>query len=84
MLRESGRKEYAAVTGLLQDLRKAAGLRQIDLAERLHVPQSFISKYESGERRLDIIEIHSVCKVLGISLPDFARRLERKLRAREL
>jgi transcriptional regulator with XRE-family HTH domain len=53
-----------------------AGLRQSDVAARLGRPQSFVSKYESGERRLDLVELWTVCRVLGISLDDFARRFE--------
>lgn len=64
---------------LLRQLRGEAGLRQIDLAERLGVPQSFVSKYESGERRLDILELRAVCAALGSSLEEFARRLEEGL-----
>lgn len=64
---------------LLHQLRQQAGLRQIDLAKRLGVPQSFVSKYESGERRLDILELRAVCASLGISLQKFARRLENAL-----
>jgi transcriptional regulator with XRE-family HTH domain len=42
-------------------------------------PQSFVSKYESGERRLDVLELRQVCAVVGVSLADFVRRLERAL-----
>ena len=65
---------------LLVSLRTETGLRQVDLAERLGKPQSFVSKYESGERRLDIIELHAVCQALGISLIDFAGRFEKALK----
>ncbi len=64
---------------LLRDLRTEAGLRQTDLAERLGLPQSFVSKYESGERRLDILEVRQVCLVLGIPLVEFVQRLEETL-----
>ena len=61
---------------LLRQVRREAGLRQFDVAERLGHPQSFVSKYENGERRLDLIELGKVCDALGISLQDFIRRLE--------
>jgi transcriptional regulator with XRE-family HTH domain len=64
---------------LLRTVRAEAGLTQSELAERLHLPQSFVSKYESGERRLDLIELRHICKALGISLGDFVRRFEQKM-----
>ena len=61
---------------LLRDLREAKELRQEDVAEALDVPQSFVSKIESGERRLDILELRDVCEVLGVSLSRFCKLLE--------
>jgi transcriptional regulator with XRE-family HTH domain len=64
---------------LLQLLRKArseAGLTQSDLARRLHRPQSFVSDYETGKRRLDLIQLQEVCKVLGVTLTQFVKRFE--------
>jgi len=57
-------------------MRLDAGLRQADLAERLRKPQSFVSRYESGERRLDVLELWQICAVLGVSLAEFVRQLE--------
>jgi len=51
-----------------------AGLRQTDVAMKLGKPQSFVSNYESGERRLDLLELQLVCEVLGVSLIEFVRR----------
>lgn len=65
---------------LLRQVRLETGLRQVDLAENLAQPQSFVSKYESGERRLDVLELRQICGVLGISLEEFVRRLEDSLR----
>ncbi len=64
---------------LLRKMRSEAGLRQADLAQRLGVPQSFVSKYESGERRLDMVEIRQVCLAVGVSLAEFVRRFEESL-----
>jgi len=50
---------------LLRQIRLDAGLRQLDLAEKLGQPQSYVSKYESGERRLDLLELRQVAKRLG-------------------
>jgi transcriptional regulator with XRE-family HTH domain len=65
---------------LLISLRSEARLRQSDLAERLGKPQSFVSKYENGERRLDLAEVYSICKALNISFVAFAERLEKTLK----
>ena len=64
----------AALLGLLRLVREEAGLRQIDVAERLDQPQSFVSKYESGERRLDLLEIEVVCLACETDLSKFVRR----------
>jgi len=64
---------------LLKLLRTEAGLRQTDLADRLGAPQSFVSKYEAGERRLDFLELRMVCQALGVSMTEFVTRLERTL-----
>lgn len=67
---------------LLRQIRLEANLRQIDLAQQLRQPQSFVSKYESGERRLDILELRKICEITGISLNEFAQRLERLLKSK--
>ena len=69
----------ARLQSLLREVRAEAGLRQADLAERLGQPQSFVSKYESGERRLDILELREVCKALGLPFEEFIERLEERL-----
>ncbi|MGF0310980.1 helix-turn-helix domain-containing protein [Rhodococcus sp. IEGM1428] len=50
---------------MLRKLRVDAGLTQVSVAATLGVPQSFVSKYESGERRLDVIELQHVARALG-------------------
>lgn len=64
---------------LLREVRLEAGLRQQDLAEALDKPQSFVSKFESGERRLDILEVRAICRAIGLKFVEFARRLDRRL-----
>ena len=51
---------------LLKEVRVEAGFRQVDLARKLNVPQSRISKYELGERRIDLLELRDICAALGI------------------
>lgn len=56
---------------LLKELRLAKDLTQTQLAERLGLPQSYVSKYETGERRLDFVETVFVCEALGTSIQEF-------------
>jgi ribosome-binding protein aMBF1 (putative translation factor) len=72
----ANRKNQKVLLSLLRDIRVKAGLRQVDLAEALRMPQSVVSKYESGERRLDILELRQVCQALGLTLQEFVERLE--------
>ncbi|WP_072386871.1 helix-turn-helix transcriptional regulator [Hyphomicrobium sp. CS1BSMeth3] len=51
---------------LLRDLREQRGLTQADVAMRLDKPQSFVAKYEGGERRLSAIEFVDVVRALGL------------------
>lgn len=64
---------------LLRELRLKASLRQQDVANLIGEPQSFVSKYESGERRLDVLELREVCQALGRSLSQFVTLLEKRL-----
>lgn len=70
-------EKRAVLQDALKQTRLDAQLTQSDLARRLGKPQSYVSKYESGERRLDIIELEEVCTATGESLSDFVRALER-------
>lgn len=67
---------------LLRDIRQEAGLLQQQVADALRVPQSFVSKYESGTRRLDVLEFRCVCTVLGVTPEEVMRRLEERLSVR--
>jgi transcriptional regulator with XRE-family HTH domain len=70
-------REKQQLQELLRELRETADLRQVDLAKRLGRPQSFVSKYESGEKNLDFLEVREVCEALGVPLVEFVRRFER-------
>ncbi len=59
---------------LLRAIRRERGVTQVQLAERLEMVQSKISKYEKGELRLDFVEVEAVCEALGTSLRSFCRR----------
>lgn len=70
--------EYKAVLTMLVDARRAAGLTQQQLAAELRKPQSFVSKYERGERRLDLVEFIWIARAIGADPARIVRRLERK------
>jgi len=71
--------EYKALLQQLYRLRISAGIRQSDLAELIGEPQSFISKIESGERRIDLIELRTICLALGSTLEEFIIEFENSL-----
>lgn len=56
---------YERLREVLIDARKQSGLTQKEVADRLGRPQSFVSKYELGERRIDVVEFLAVCGALG-------------------
>jgi transcriptional regulator with XRE-family HTH domain len=64
---------------LLRSIRQEAGVSQEDLARRLGRPQSFVSKYEMGERRIDVLELRLICQALGTGMTDFVKRLDAQL-----
>jgi transcriptional regulator with XRE-family HTH domain len=71
--------EYSVVCALLRDIRLKAGLSQGTLGLYLDYPQSHISAVELASRRLDPLQLRSWCLACGVSLEDFARRLEEAL-----
>ncbi len=75
-------REHRILVGLLKEAREAVILTQIELAKRLKQSQSFVSKMEAGERRLDLVQLRTVCLALGVTLPEFVERFENR-RARE-
>ncbi|MBR0959261.1 helix-turn-helix domain-containing protein [Bradyrhizobium japonicum] len=66
--------EYARLIALLVATRHKAGIRQQALAKKLRKPQSFIAKYEGGERRLDVIEFITIAEALGADPLKLLRR----------
>lgn len=71
--------QYNDFLELLRTLRRRRGLRQSDLAQRLGRAQSLISRAESGERRLDVVELFVWLRALDMSLSAFSRDLEHRL-----
>ena len=63
-------KEYKTILRRLKKARKKSGLTQTEIAKKLGKPQSFISKIENGERRLDIIELKKIAKLYKLDVKD--------------
>ena len=61
-------KDYRELIVRLKEARKTAGFTQLEVAERLKKPQSFISKIESGQRRIDVLELKEFAGLYGIDV----------------
>ena len=71
-------RKYRHFRTLLTDARLRAGLTQASLAKKLGRPQSFVSKFENGERRLDLIEFLDVARALRLDPMRVIDELSRK------
>ncbi|HEX3666841.1 MAG TPA: helix-turn-helix transcriptional regulator [Rhizomicrobium sp.] len=60
-----GPEKHKIVGKRLETARKKAGVTQVELAKRLGKPQSFVSSYESGQRRVDLLEFASIVRAIG-------------------
>lgn len=69
------RQKYELLRSELKNARLQAKLLQADLAKKLRKPQSYISKVESGERNLDVIEYLDYCAALNISATNQIKKL---------
>ena len=71
---------YKLFREMLTSIRLEKGLLQSDVADRVRKPQSFISKYERGERRLDFAEFVQIAEALDIDAADFLREYKARLK----
>lgn len=65
--------EYKAIIANLKKARQEKGLSQAEVAKRLGVGQSFISKIESGQYRLDILQLQQFARIFSKSLTSFLK-----------
>jgi len=72
--------QRSRLVNLLREMRIEGGLTQTDLAARIEKDQAYVSRYESGQRRLDVLEVREICQAIGITLEEFAKKLERALK----
>jgi transcriptional regulator with XRE-family HTH domain len=75
-------EEYESFLENLIAARKGAAITQQELALRLKKPQSFVSKYERRERRLDVVEFVTICGSIDVDPCRIIREIERRLRSR--
>ena len=71
---------YAIFLKVLRDTRERAGLTQEEVAKRIGEKQTFVSKCERGERRVDVVELRTFCRAFGISLAQFIASLEKSVK----
>jgi ribosome-binding protein aMBF1 (putative translation factor) len=69
--------EYGVFLRVFREARRRAGLTQTDLAHKVGESQSFISKCERGERRIDVVELRAFCRAFDLTLKQFVASFER-------
>lgn len=69
--------QYSRFLNQLRAARESVGVSQVELASRLRVEQSLISKCERGVRRLDVVELQLWLRALGLEMGEFVAELER-------
>jgi len=75
-------RDYAALCRLLRETRENAGMTQVELAEKIGETQSYVSKVERGERRLDLVQLQSFCRALKTTLSAFVAEFESDSRSK--
>ena len=78
MNRKTRAERNRRLGALLKLIREEKCSSQEGIARQLGHPQSFVSKYEAGERRIDVFELREILAVLGLSVPSFLRRFDKK------
>jgi transcriptional regulator with XRE-family HTH domain len=68
--------EYRHLVRLLTEARTSTGVTQAELARRLHQPQSYVSKYEHCERRLDVAELLAISRALNLRASKLVLQIE--------
>jgi len=80
VMKSSDRYLCEAIATLLREYRQEAGMKQDDVAKRLRKPQSYVSKVESCERRVDLIQLLRFLHLYGRSLVEFEKELNRAVK----
>ncbi len=72
-------REHKIFTETLRAAREKSAMTQVDLAAKLRITQSYLSKVERGQRRLDLVQVRDWCHALGTTLPEFVADFERRV-----
>jgi transcriptional regulator with XRE-family HTH domain len=75
-------REYAALCRLLRETRERADMTQVELAEKIGETQSYVSKVERGERRLDLVQLQAFCRAMKVTLGTFVAEFEAATRSK--
>jgi transcriptional regulator with XRE-family HTH domain len=68
-------KRHAKLVEGLIEAREAAGIRQADLARMVGKTQTFVARFESGQRRIDLVEAAALCEIYGVDPLKFFREV---------
>ena len=71
-------KRHKRLVELIIHARKEAGIRQVQLAKKLKRSQTWIARLESGDRRIDVIELLDLADAIGFDALDILGQLEAK------
>ena len=75
MAKTLGTARHKALVAMLIEARERAGMTQTDLANRLGEYQSFVARLESGQRRVDVVELIELAGILGFDAPSMVQAL---------
>lgn len=76
LARTFGKARHMALVKMLTEARENAGMTQTELAEKLGEYQSFVARLESGQRRVDVVELIELAEVLGFDAPKAVKALQ--------
>lgn len=84
MSRSIHSNHYQQLCRMLIEERRERGLTQIEVAQRLRRPQSYVSKYESGERKISVIDLIEIASAIGFDAGKFVRQLNTQIRKQKM
>lgn len=76
MAKTLGTARHKALVAMLIEARERAGMTQTDLADRLGEYQSFVARLESGQRRVDVVELIELAGILGFDAPSMVKAVQ--------